>query len=244
MNRFTVDKKHVGPASIDITDAADIRHLTRSLRVRPGEDICVSDGEGAAYIATLEKVTSAAARLSIKERLPVRRREEQRVRLTLACAVPKLAHFDDVIDKGTQLAVDAFVPLLTERSLVSLASCLKKMPRWERVRRAAAKQSGALFLPELQRPVSFKDFLPQLAVYDLKILPHLSEQTRSLDEVCAGFDHGRVVALIGPEGDFTPQEVAAAIGAGCAGVSLGPSVLRVDTAAIAVASFIRMRARS
>ncbi len=240
MNRFTVDKGSIGTEHIDITDTQDVRHLTRVLRVRIGEDVFISDGEGAGYIATLDTV-AARARLVIKERLPVRRRDQRSVRLTVACAVPKAAFFEEVIDKGTQLGVDAFVPLLTERGLRDEASCLKKMPRWERVRRTAARQSGVLFMPELARPVPFKDFLPLLREHDLKLLPHLCEQARGLTEVFQGFERGRVVVLIGPEGDFSQDEIRSALDAGCAGVSLGCSVLRVDTAAIAVASYVRLR---
>ena len=241
MNRFTVDKESIGPEHVDITDAQDAHHLTRVLRVRAGEDVFISDGDGAGYIATLDTAAAGRARLVIKERLPVRRRDERPVRLTVACAVPKAARFEEVIDKGTQLGVDAFVPLLTERGLLDEAGCLKKMPRWERVRLAAARQSGVLFMPGLAQPVSLKNFLPCLREHDLKLLPHLSEQARGLTEVFQGFERGRVVVLIGPEGDFSQEEVRSAIDAGCAGVSLGCSVLRVDTAAIAVASYVRLR---
>jgi len=241
MNRFTVDKENIASAHIDITDAQDVRHLTRVLRVHAGEDVFISDGEGAGYIATLASATAGRARLTIKERLPVQRRDERRVRLTVACAVPKADRFEEVIDKGTQLGVDAFVPLVTQRGLLDKAACLKKMPRWERVRRAAARQSGVLFMPSLSEPVSPEELAPSFHRYDLKILPHLSEQARSLAEVFAGFERGRVLVLIGPEGDFSRDEVRAAIDAGCTGVSLGCSVLRVDTAAIAVASYVRLR---
>jgi len=241
VNRFSVDKKNIGQEHIDITDTQDLRHLTRVLRVRPGEDLFISDGEGAGYVTTLGTVTRAHARLVIKERLPVQQRSQRRVRLTVACAVPKADHFEGVIDKGTQLGVDAFVPLVTERGLVGEASCLKKMPRWERVRQAAARQSGVLFLPVVERPVSFQDFLARLGEHDLKLLPHLSEQARVLAQVFEGFDRGRIVVLIGPEGDFSRSEVRCALDAGCTGVSLGRSVLRVDTAAIAVASYVRLR---
>jgi len=241
MNRFTVEKGAIGPDRIDITDAQDVRHLTRVLRVRAGEDVYISDGDGAGYVAALEQATPARARLLIKERLPVRRREERPVRLTVACAVPKAARFEEVIDKGTQLGVDAFVPLLTERGILDEAACLRKVPRWERVRLAAARQSGVLFIPTLAAPVTFEKFLPQLREHDLKVLPHLSETSRSLENVFQGFERGRVVVLIGPEGDFSRDEVRRAIDAGCAGVSLGCSVLRVDTAAVAVASYVRLR---
>ncbi|MGE5279657.1 MAG: RsmE family RNA methyltransferase [Deltaproteobacteria bacterium] len=241
MNRFTVDKKDISGDAVVISEPQDVHHLTRVLRVHPGEDVFISDGAGAGYVTTLVSAGRAEAHLAVKERLPVRRREEERLRLTLACAVPKASHFEDIIDKGTQLGVEAFVPLVTQRSLVDEAACLRKMPRWERVRRAAARQSGVLFLPELAAPVAFTDFLPRLASFDLKILPHLAAQTRSLADACDGFARGRVAVLIGPEGDFSPAEVRAALDAGCRGACLGCSVLRVDTAAIAVASYLRLR---
>jgi 16S rRNA (uracil1498-N3)-methyltransferase len=239
MNRFYVEKEHIDKDSIRVVDADDVHHLLKVLRIRHGEELFVSDGCGQGYVAVFERDDKNTAFFSIKEKLPLQKREDRPILLTLACAIPKVAKFEEVVDKGVQLGVDAIVPLLTERTRKDEEDYLKKIVRLDRIRRTAAKQSGALFLPELHRPVTFDGFISQLSKFDLCLLPNLSVKTKLIKDVLADFKGRRLAVMIGPEGDFSPREVEAALRAGCVDVSLGESVLRVDTAAIAVMSFIR-----
>ncbi|MDD5573938.1 MAG: RsmE family RNA methyltransferase [Candidatus Omnitrophica bacterium] len=242
MNRFYVPKENIGGGMIRVTDRDDVRHLTKVLRVRPGEHVFISDGEGRAYVAVLEGADARCASMKIKETLAEKVREQSLWRLALAVAVPKSTRFEEVVDKATQLGVDEIIPLITERTLVTGARVHHKMERYRRVMDAAAKQSGALFLPCLQEPVEFDVLLKERAgSYDLRLLPNLSSNSVALKDIFSRFSGGRILACIGPEGDFSPAEVDAALRAGFQGVSLGDSVLRVDTAAISVAAFIRIQ---
>jgi 16S rRNA (uracil1498-N3)-methyltransferase len=105
--------------------------------------------------------------------------------------------------------------------------------------KAAAKQSGVFFLPRLWEPIVLDRLLGIADGYDMRCLPNLSETTLSLPRALADMRKGRVLVCIGPEGDFSPAEIRAAFDAGFKGICLGDSVLRVDTAAIAVAAFFR-----
>ncbi len=240
MNRFFVPKEDCKGSVIRLTDQDDVHHLTRVLRLRSGEKILVSDGEGGAFVTVLEGYDKHSAQLKVVESLPRRQREDQRWRLSLAVAVPKNARFEDVVDKTTQLGVDEIIPLVTDRTLVTAAQVDRKMGRYRRLIKAAAKQSGALFLPCLCEPTSFGRLLSISGGYDMRYLPNLSDTTLSLPQALADVRKGRVLVCIGPEGDFSPGEIRAAFDAGFKGISLGDSVLRVDTAAIAVAAFFRL----
>jgi len=240
MNRFFVPKEDCAGPLVRLTDPDDVHHLTRVLRLRPGEEVMISDGDGGSFLTVLEGYDKHSARLKVVKSLARRRRDGQRWRLSLAVAVPKNARFEDVVDKTTQLGVDEIIPLITDRTLVTAAQVSKKAGRYRRVIKASAKQSGVVFLPFLRDPVTFEQLLGLAGGYDMRCLPNLSEATVSLPQALAEIHKGRILVCIGPEGDFSLQEIQAAFAAGFKGVCLGDSVLRVDTAAIAVAAFFRL----
>ncbi len=240
MNRYFVDKKNILKDSIVIARGEDVHHLARVLRVLPGEELYVSDGEGAAYIAVVERISGNEVILKIKQALKRVLRQDLPVVISLACAMPKNVRFDEIIDKCTQLGIDEIIPIITHRSLVREDIYDRKKERYERVMISAAKQSGVLFLPRLESPLEFSGLLGKLADYDLCLLPNLLNKQLSIRSVAEDFKGRRILAIIGPEGDFTPEEIRAATEAGCKAVSLGDSVLRVDTAAISSVGFLRL----
>ena len=210
------------------------------MRKAAGEDIFISDGEGGRYITTVDQITKGGIVLKIKETLTKQKREERKIKITLACAIPKFTSFEDIVDKGTQLGIDEIIPLLTQRTLIKREVFERKMGQLKRVMTTAARQSGALFLPDLKDPMSFDDLLKVIHQFELCLLPNLSDKAFDLKDAVAPFKKGRLLVMIGPEGDFTRREIDLAFKAGCRGISLGESVLRVDTAAIAVMSFLRL----
>jgi len=243
MNRFFVEKRNIGKEVIKITDSDDVHHLARVLRLCPGEDVFVSDGEGGGYITEIEKIDKNSVILNIKNAQKRMQKSDRNIIVTLACAIPKnarFARFEDIVDKATQLGVSEIVPLLTERTLIEKGAFDKKRERLRRIIIAAAKQSGVLFLPELRETASFETLIGRLGQYELCLLPNLSHRSHNLKKVVSGFKGKRILVLIGPEGDFTRHEIRVALSSGCVGVSLGDSVLRVDTAAISVMSFLRL----
>lgn len=240
MNRFYVNKTHLRDNVFHITEAEDIRHLTKALRIGAGESLFITDGEGGSFETNVSGVNKRAVTLKITKVFARQRRQDRKVRVALACAVPRYAYFEEVMDKATQLGADEVIPLVTQRTLVSKEAVDKKLKRYNKIMVAAAKQSGALFLPVLKPATLFQDVINTLPRYKLALMPNLGEQSMTLREALEGFQSGSILVLIGPEGDFTDQEIKIAFEAGCQGVSLGASVLRVDAAAIAVLSFLRL----
>lgn len=241
MNRFFVPKSSITGSEIRITDQEELRHLGFVLRLTGGDELFVSDGEGGGYLAVVQDVRRDEALLTIKKAHKKIGRDEQKVRISLGCAVPRFTRFEDIVDKCTQLGIDEIIPLVTERTLLKKEAFDKKLPRLRRIALAAAKQSGALFLPLLGAAVMFHDFIAQSQAYNLKLIPNLSRGPLTLKNAVEHFQGGRVLVVIGPEGDFTAQELDAALGAGFRPITLGSSVLRVDTAAVACMGFLRLR---
>jgi len=245
VNRFFIEKINPADKFILLNDPAQLHHLRDVLRARPGQRIAVFDGSGNEYMAQVLEFGTSGASLEIKEKRPPNALD---IEITVACAIPKKVKMDDIIDKLTQLGVACIIPLQTERVIVKLdkQKKLQRFQRWEKIALSAVKQSQrSKFV--LIKPVSeFKDVILNTDDFDLKLIPTLGAERSALKEV---FNHSakpvkKVMLLIGPEGDFTPQEIALAKEAGFLPVSLGKQVLRVDTAAIAAVSFIKLNAEN
>ena len=217
-----------------------MHYLKDVLRLKLEEEVSFFDDTGNEYLTELKGLSPAELTFRIKERrqfIPV-----SKMRLTVACAIPKKSKIEDIIDKLTQLGVDKIIPLDTQRVVVRLGPDKKqaRLQRWKKVALAAVQQSQRNILPVIEPVTKFKDLLRQAKDYDLKLIPNLeSGERKSLKEIFSQKHPKNILVLIGPEGDFAPLEVTAALSAGFIPVTLGDTVLRVETAAVAVASFIK-----
>ena len=147
---------------------------------------------------------------------------------------------DDIVDKLTQLGVDVIIPLETERVVVRIEENRRsRLERWQKIARSAAEQSRRNIIPSIPGILDFKAALAQAKSADLKLIPTLDGERKNLKEALTGCSFKDIFVLIGPEGDFTAQEVGQAVNSGFDPISLGDSVLRAETAAIAVAGYLR-----
>jgi 16S rRNA (uracil1498-N3)-methyltransferase len=245
VNRFLVDKINPADKFIILSDPEELHHLKDVLRIKAGEKVAVFDRLGNEYIVVVAEISSTQTKLEIKEKRPV---NDLGIEITVACAIPKKVKMDDIIDKLTQLGVTCIIPLQTERVIVKLDKQKKllRFLRWEKIAISAVKQSQRSNFVTIKPVTEFKDVVSNAQDFDLKLIPTLEPQTKTLKSV---FNHSaeqfkKIMVLIGPEGDFTPQEVSLAKIAGFLPVTLGKQVLRVDTAAIAAVSFIKLNAEN
>ena len=241
MNRFLIHKIGTKDKNIILNDAEQLHHLRDVLRIKPPELVEVFDDDGNEYIAAVVEIGLREAKLEIKEkRVP----QDPGVSLTVACAIPKKVKMDDIIDKLTQLGVECIIPLETERVIVRLDKQKKteRFERWKKIALSAAKQSHGSRLAQIKPVSTLEDALSLANEFDLKLIPTLEGKRKTLKETLnqESKKNKKIMVLIGPEGDFSPREIALAEKAGFLPVSLGQRVLRVDTAAIAVASFIKI----
>jgi len=238
MHRFYLSEEVKGD-SIAIDNAEQLHHLRDVLRLRAGDGVAAFDGRGNEYDCIIAQLSRKRAVLAVKAS---KRAATEKVGLTIACAIPKKSGMDDIVDALTQLGVDAIIPMLTARVIVRLDERKKeaRLERWREIARGAAEQSHRPGLPRVAPVTPIEDVIAGSGAFDLRLIPALTGERRHIREVVAGARPQRILVLIGPEGDFTPQEVALARDAGFIPVSLGENVLRVGTAAVAAAGYLRL----
>ncbi len=246
MHRFFIPDSTCTDENLILTDPDEVHHARHVLRCREGDRIALFNGRGReahAEIVSLAKDRIVCRRVEIREE-----RAPGPPRVTLACAIPKKTKFEWILEKGTELGADEVIPLVTERTEFSLQGERRERltGRYQTVVVNAAKQSGRLWIPQVHPPMDVAAALRCVAGADVCCIPHLGPGPRTaLGDLLRRHPQARqVVFFIGPEGDFTPGEVAQAVAAGFCSVDLGPSVLKVETAALAVLSaahfFLRM----
>jgi 16S rRNA (uracil1498-N3)-methyltransferase len=210
---------------------AELKHL-RTLRLAPGATLVVFDERGEEHEVRLERLGSrvAEARILATHR-PAR---ESSLELTLAAALVKGARIDFVIEKATELGVARIVPLLTRYAVARGAP----LERWRRIALAAAKQSGRTRVPTVDAPVALSA-LVRAPRAGLGVLVWEGEQARRLSEIPPAAN--AVTLVTGPEGGFTTEEVDEARVCGFLTVSLGPRILRAETAALVAVALCQHR---
>ncbi|OHE82141.1 MAG: hypothetical protein A2107_07805 [Verrucomicrobia bacterium GWF2_62_7] len=227
-----------------VLSAAEAHHAVHVLRLKSGDTVNVFDGRGHEAQCAVCEISGDSVNLKL---LAQSNAAPLPCRITLAQAVPK-KNMDLILQKATELGVSAILPLISERTIVQLdEQDTKKLERWKAICLEACKQSGNNWLPELHPPQKARDFFSGLAEkknsYALKLVASLQPDSRPLKKILADSPRvsaaSSVLVLIGPEGDFTPAEINAAKSAGCSPLSLGPLVLRAETAALYALSIIR-----
>jgi 16S rRNA (uracil1498-N3)-methyltransferase len=208
-----------------------VRHL-RVLRVKDGDKIGVFDGKGREFeVIYSEKVSNG----NIKLEKAIKGQEEPKVKITLAIAVPKGARMDVLVEKVSELGVNRIVPIICSRSVVKPREA--KVDRLRRIALEACAQSERSIVPTISEPIEFGKLLDTMKEYNHVFICHKSGAPLAH----AYDDCESVLVIVGPEGDFTPAEHEAAKEAGCISVTLGPTILRTETAGIsAVAQIIAL----
>lgn len=209
------------------------RHALKVLRMQPGDELCAMDGHGGRWRAEL---MDGGARVKLLEALDS---HEPPVRLTVYQGVPKADKLDFIAQKLTELGAATLAPVKMERCVVKLDARdgQKRRERLEKIAREAAKQSGRGRVLEVEAPLSWPEALRRMAGHDLILLPWEEARGLRMKDVCAARPDARDIALvIGPEGGMARDEVAAMEALGARTITLGPRILRTETAAVATAA--------
>jgi 16S rRNA (uracil1498-N3)-methyltransferase len=201
-------------------------HLARVLRAQPGQEITLFDGQGGVAEGIIETVSKTAVEVRISNHWKVPKPE---IEIDLIQAVPKPDRWELVLQKAVEVGATSIQPVLSRHT--EFKPNLKKQERWSKIVLNAAQQCEVRWLPKLQPLEKFETVLPMLGNYDLVLIGSLYEGAKPFREVpMPGKKH--VALLIGPEGDFSEEEVQAAVEAGAVPVSFGDRILRTETAAI------------
>lgn len=225
-----------------VISGADYNHIRNVLRMKPGDEISVSNGvDDREYRYGIERIDSDGIHLRL--RFVKEADVELPVKMTLFQGLPKGEKMDWIVQKCTELGVYSVVPVEMSRCIMKLdaARGRKKTARWQAIAEAAAQQSRRRIIPEVHEPVTMSEAVAMARECDVRLLPYeLAEDSGSTKEVFESIQPGNSVAVfIGPEGGFTPEEVELARQqADIKPITLGRRILRTETAGMTVLSWL------
>ncbi|MBO5364772.1 MAG: 16S rRNA (uracil(1498)-N(3))-methyltransferase [Clostridia bacterium] len=239
MRRFFTEPENINGNTVRILE--DATHITRVLRMEPGDTILVFDGTGYEYTCALTELDSQECQAEILEKNFSE--QEPKTKITIFQGLPKSGKMESIIQKSVELGVTSIVPTTTERCVVKLDQKAKteKPKRWNKVSMEAAKQCGRGVIPKVETPLSFADAIDRMKNMELALMPyevlgHAGEC--SLKSVLQEKSYGEIGILIGPEGGFSDTEAELAQKAGIKLIGLGKRILRTETVAAAITSMI------
>lgn len=236
MHRFYIAPEEWNPDDLVLHDT-EAHHARDVLRLRPGGRLVVFNGRGDEITAEVAKITREEVQLC---KLHKTRTLPLPCQITLAQAIPKGKNMDLIVQKAVEIGAAEIAPLISERTIIHLdpGSAEEKQSKWQHVAIEAAKQSGQNWLPKVQAPRKLNDFFTDTPWQQLRLIGSLQSDAVHLKKVLTDYEHehharpASVLMCIGPEGDFTPAELNLARSHGCCPITLGPIILRVETAAI------------
>lgn len=235
--RFFISPDQISGPRISIT-GGDVRHIATVLRMKTGDGLLLCDGEGTEYAVKITDVERSAITTEITGQS---KRELRYPRITLGQGLPKSDKMDLIIQKATELGAAGIIPFVTERVAVKVRDGEKRIARWQKIAKEAAMQSNRPDVPKVLPIRRLADYLraPDPPRAGTLLLLPWEEGTEPIRNVLRRNPAlQNIVVLIGPEGGFSTAEAESARTRGFHPVSLGPNILRTETAAIAVLSML------
>lgn len=230
MYQFFVEDEQVQQTQICIV-GSDVNHIGNVLRMKPGEQVRISDASGRAYFCHIAEITADEVRAEIDAVDEVGTEFEHPVYLFQG--LPKSDKMELIIQKSTELGVHEIIPVAMKNSVVKLDAkkAQNKCRRWQTIAESAAKQSKRSVIPHVAEPLSWKEALAQAKQLDVVLVPYENERgMQATREVIGQIPKGASVGImIGPEGGFAPEEIEG-IGQNMHRISLGRRILRTETA--------------
>ncbi len=233
MPRFFSGKPENG---LFIIKGGDAHHASNVLRLRPGDSVTICDGECTDYECTVESADGREMVCRVCESMPSVSEPKQRI--TLFMALPKGDKMDFIVQKAVELGVIEIAPYISKNCVSRPDNLSRKPERWRKIALEAAGQCGRGRIPVVRDIVQVQEAFENAAENETSLFFYENEKHKSLREALSAGVGSTVSLVIGPEGGFDPLEVEAAENAGLARVSLGPRVLRCETAPIAALSAV------
>ena len=214
---------------------ADAHHIGKALRMRVGEELTVCDQNGTDYIGVIESISPQEVILKIISSAPTV--AEPSISITLYQGLPKSDKMDWIVQKSVELGVSRIVPVMTSRSISRTDSDKgdKKRDRWQKIAAEAAGQSGRGRIPEVSSPFTWKQMMQEIP-HDNALIFY-EGGGKPLTSLIAP-DMTELAIIVGPEGGFSPEEVAALQEIGVVSATLGKRILRCETAPVAALAAI------
>jgi 16S rRNA (uracil1498-N3)-methyltransferase len=241
MHRFFVQPDNILGDEV-VLSGSDVSHIRTVLRLQEGSRIQVLDGLGNRYFVQLTSVQSREVRGRVESKEVFQ--TESPLSIHMGMALLKGNKFDSVLRKSVELGVGHVSPLKTDRSIIRVAQTEagKKTARWQKIAREAARQSGRSRLPEVAPAIqTVAEFCQDNRTAELKLIFWEEEEACRLKDVSATKPPRSIAFLSGPEGGFSSEEIETARQNGFQSVTLGPRILRAETAPIVILSILQNR---
>lgn len=240
MYQFFVEPEQITGKRISIT-GSDVNHIKNVLRMKPGEEIAVSNGtDGREYRCQIEQITEDEVVCTL--RFIKEDGLELPAKVFLFQGLPKADKMEFIIQKAVELGVYEIIPVAAKRSVVKLdeKKAKNKLARWQGIAEAAAKQSKRRIIPAVREVMTMKEAVLYAKEMDCRLIPYeLAEGMKKTKELIGQMRSGQSIAvLIGPEGGFDDSEIEAAVSAGIEPVTMGKRILRTETASLCMLSWI------
>lgn len=239
MDRFFVGKNNINLENKTcIIEGEDVKHISKVLRCRIGEEIEICDNDNNEYICEITNIDKSQVELNIVEVVDIKRESDLKIKVYQG--LPKGPKMEMILQKLTEVGVDEIILVQTKRTVVKVDDKKedKKIERWERIIYEAAKQSKRGKIPKLRGVLSFKEALADMKENDFNIAPYENERTKSIKQAIKGVDIKNIGIFVGPEGGFEDTEIKAIEEIGGQSVSLGPRILRTETASLVASSIV------
>ena len=218
----------------------DVKHIYKVLRLTEGEEVILNNCEGIEYLAKINEVTKSEVTLDIIEKLDIN--NESDVVIVLFQGMPKAQKMDLIVQKGTELGIGKFIPVITERVDVKLKGDFKKLDRLNRIALEACKQSKRSIIPEVLKPIEFEELLDQINTFDLVVVPYENREDYGIKALMKDIDKKsikRIGIIVGPEGGFEEEEIERLKDAKAFIITLGKRILRTETAGFVATSLLQ-----
>lgn len=241
MHKFFTPKENFIESTAKIL-GDDVKHLYKVLRLNEGDIIVLNNCEGEEFLARIRTITKQEVLLDIEEKLNIN--NESDIKIYLFQGLPKSQKMDLIVQKGTELGINEFIPTLTERVDIKLKGEFKKLDRLNRIALEAAKQSKRTVIPNVKEPISFEEAVNAMKELDLVIVPYENAENFGIktlfnDRNINTSKMKKIGILVGPEGGFEPNEINTLKENGAYIVTLGSRILRTETAGFVATSLVQ-----
>ncbi|RBP68920.1 16S rRNA (uracil1498-N3)-methyltransferase [Alkalibaculum bacchi] len=237
MHRFFIEDHQIVDEQVYIS-GENHEHMTKSLRVKIGEKVELSNGKGLEYIATVQEIDKNQVLLEIIEKTT--NSSEMPVKITLYQGLPKATKMDLIVQKTVELGVTNIVPVIMERTIVEMdKKANKKIERWQKISEEAAKQSKRGIIPIIKPVVKLKNIDKEFEKNDLNLIAYENEDDSNLKKILEAHNKvQKIGVLIGPEGGISEKEAQYLKELKAKSISLGKRILRTETAGMAALSML------
>lgn len=239
MHKFFVSKDKIYGNNCTI-EGEDVKHIYKVLRLTEGDKISINDGEGNEYLGEIKDVNKKEVIVELLEKMELN--NESKLKVHLFQGMPKSTKMDLIVQKCTELGILGVTPIITERVVVkSELSEFKKVDRWNRIALEACKQSKRSLIPTINTPIEYGELLSSLKNFDLVIVPYENQEGQGIRYVVNEVKNRvieSVAIIIGPEGGFEEREIQEFKQLGAFVVTLGPRILRTETAGFVALSLL------